>query len=130
MKNEIKKWKLSVVLLAFAGVYGMWFIYTKTVSSLIILLILLTAASVYFHYCTKLITLPGGYTVIQAQRFYKECVSRGLNSRNKLRENPELAREIAGKFDFAGGLDDDALGQLYIDGKAVESAEDKKKNKK
>ena len=126
MKTKIKRWKISALLLFLSSVYGLYFIYAKSIPRLIILFLLLTASGIYFYYCTKQITLPGGYTAVQAQRFYRACSERGFKSRNALRENEDLLKEIAKKYDFAANLDTEGLLRLYSDGRSVDSAEDKK----
>ena len=121
LKLNIDLWKCSVVFFVLVLLYGAWFLYKKTVTQLIILLILLTVSCVFYTYCNKRITLPEGYTVIQARRFYRSCLKAGLNSRRKLDDNEDILQEIVKKYDFAANLTSDALWKLYCDGRAADN---------
>ena len=122
MRKKISLWKCSVVFFFIVLLYALWFLYKKTLPVLIVLLVLTAAASVFYVICTKRITLPAGYTAVQAQRFYRGCTAKGLTSRRKMAENEALLQSVVRKYDFAGEMDPDALWELYCDGRAVDAS--------
>ena len=122
MRKKINLWKISVVFFFIVLLYALWFLYKKTLPSLIVLLILVAAAGIFYWYCTKRITLPEGYTAVQAQRFYRSCMDEGLDSRRKMMENNALLQNVVKKHDFTGDMDPDALWTLFCNGRAVNSS--------
>ena len=125
MRKKINLWKSSVAFFFIVLLYALWFLYKKTLPSLIILLILIAVAGTFYWYCTKRITLPEGYTAVQAQRFYRSCIAAGLNSRRKMAENEALLQSVVKKHDFAGEMDADALWTLFCNGRAAEASAEK-----
>ena len=122
MRKKINLWKSSVVFFFIVLLYALWFLYKKTLPSLIVLLILVAAGSIFYWYCTKRITLPEGYTAVQAQRFYRSCMAEGLDSRRKMAENEAQLQSVVKKHDFAGEMDPDALWTLFCNGRSVDSS--------
>ena len=121
MRKKINLWKCSIGLFVVVGLYAFWFVYKKTLASMLILLVITACASVFYVYCNRRITLPEGYTVVQARRFYRACMAEGLNSRRKLTEDEAVLQRIVGQHECAAGMDEEALWKLYCDGRAADS---------
>ena len=122
MRKKITLWKCSVACFVLTFLYGLWFVNKKTIPSLILLLILITGASIFYVLCSRRITLPGGYTAIQAQRFYRSCIDAGLDSRRKLTENEALLQSVLQKYDFAQKMDSNAVWELFCNGRSIDDA--------
>lgn len=122
MKTDIRLWRFSVGFFVAVFIYGAWFVYKKTVAHMIVLVILTAVSCALYVYARKRITLPEGYTVLQAKRFYRDCTAEGLTSRRRMAENPAVLKRIVKRHEYAVGFDEDAIWKLYCCGRAEEDA--------
>ena len=120
MKLKIYLWFVSVGFFLIVFFDGLWFMYKKTIADLIILLVLTAAACAFYIISSKMIKMPGGYTAVQAHRFYKSCTKEGITKKKLLKENRELLEPVLKKHNFAKDMDKDMLSKLFSDGHSIE----------
>ena len=107
---------------------GVWFLYVKTIISMVVLAVMMVALFVWYSYCAKIVTLPEGYNIFQALMFYKSCVKTGINSLDDAKKNQDLLKDILDEQGITDVSDMEALWKLYCDGQEVNSFISTKQN--
>ena len=98
-----------------------WFTHVKTMFSMVILLVLMVAWIIFYIPCIKMMTLPEGYTIIQAVVFYRKCVKKGFDSLSKIKKNRYFLKQFLQKKGITTVQDVEGLWKLYCDGKEIDS---------
>lgn len=98
-----------------------WFTYAKTIFSMIILFALIIVWLILYLPCIKAMTLPEGYTILQAVMFYRKCVKKGIYSYDqiKIKRNRLFLKHYLQKKGIETDLDVNGLWKMYCDGKEV-----------
>ena len=119
MKKNIQIWIASIALFGVSLLYSLWFLNKKNLTTFIILMLMLAVSSVLYYMFSKKIKMPGGYTAVQAWLFYRRCLKSGLKTFRKFLSHPDEKHRVVQHFDFSKELDDNALKQLFHDGKMI-----------
>ena len=120
MKNKVHLWYASIAFFGVVFLFGLWFMYKKTVINMALLFVLTALSCWFYMYCNKQIRLPGGYTAIQAHRFFKSCVENGIDTRRTFAAEKEKLDVVVKKYDFTQDMDVEALWKVFQDGQSIE----------
>ena len=118
-----KKVLLLIVLFVFSFitmVTGLWLILDKTVVSMLVFIILMVILFFYYSYCIREITLPEGYTILQALLFYRKCVKLGIDSYSSDVKKYKLLKRISKEKNIFISMDEKKLWKLFFDGKEID----------
>jgi len=121
MKKKILLIIATFILGVVVMLYGFWFIYTKTIIAMAILVVLVVLFCILYSCCIRRTTLSEGYTLIQAFLFYRKCKQIGVDSSDPTEKNIEILRRITKDQGFTKDLDEEGLQKLYQIGKEVDS---------
>lgn len=130
MKKKIFTLMALFVFSIIVMLCGLFFIFDKTIVSMLVFIILMTILFLCYPYCIKEITLPEGYTILQALSFYRKCVKAGINSNNYTVKRYKVLKSISKEIGITISSDEKTLWKLYCNGKEIDSIIKLTKNKK
>ena len=111
---------LSLFIFSFVVLLcGVWFLYVKTIFSMVVLTIMMILLFFWYSHCAKVVTLPEGYTVFQALIFYQSCVKIGVNCLDDAKTNHELLKDISEEQGITDLSSVEDLWKLYCVGQEI-----------